>query len=605
VFDKILESFKDDQLEHVSGMDAAFLYGETPNSPMHIGSVVIIEGDLKFETFRRRIASRIHMLPRLRKRLIYVPFRVDYPYWVDDPNFDLDMHIDHIALPKPGSWKELRRVASRIFSEHLDHSRPLWSFTFIEGLDNIPQVPKGSVAIVTKIHHVAIDGMAGAGILGLLFDFSPNVPPDPEPEPYSPKPLPNELAVALQSTLSFAEDPLKFPKLLTQTLTSSLKAGVFTRAQKAELPTAPFTAPQTPWNHVIAARRTWNTSILELKRVKKIRKIMGTTLNDVILAFCAGALRRYLNEKDQLPTKPLVGHIPISIRTEEGDDSNGNKISAMLVQLATNIDDPIERLEVIHENTVRGKTYQNAVGAETLSKMAEIVPFGIANQAAQLYSRFNVAEMHNPVFNLTITNVPGPQFPLYVAGHQLMSIMGAAPIIDGMGLIITIFSYNGHLTISSTSDVRSMPDIDKFSRYIRESANELEKLVLERRKKKEKKIEAQADTTQIDDFFTKLKKAAKAQPELTEKVEGVYHFKITGAAEADWRVDFNKQPASIRRGTVAEPTAIFTMDNQHFELVANGLLDLPTAFIQGRMQVDGERSAVLEIGNLVKALMAE
>ena len=191
--------------------------------------------------------------------------RVDYPYWVDDPHFDLEMHLDHIALPKPGGWKELRRIGSKIFSEHLNQNRPLWSFTFVEGLDSIPQVPKGSVAIISKIHHVAIDGMGGAGILGLLFDFSAKVPPDPAPEPFYPKPLPNELSIALQSTLSFAEDPFKFPRLLTQTLGASLKAGVLTRTQKAELPTSPFTAPHAPWNRLISANRKWNTCIFGVR----------------------------------------------------------------------------------------------------------------------------------------------------------------------------------------------------------------------------------------------------------------------------------------------------------------------------------------------------
>ncbi|MEM9850131.1 MAG: wax ester/triacylglycerol synthase family O-acyltransferase, partial [Bacteroidota bacterium] len=533
---------------------------------------------------------------------MYVPMRIDYPYWVDDPNFDLDMHVQHIALPRPGSWKELRTVASRIFSEPLDQNRPLWSFTFVEGLDQIPQVPAGSVAIISKIHHVAIDGMGGAGILGLLFDFSPKVPADPEPQPFNPKPLPNELTMALQSTISFAENPLKFPRLLSQTITSSLKAGVLTRVQNAELPTAPFTAPSTPWNRVISAHRKWNTAILSLDRVKAIKKIMGTTLNDVVLAFCAGALRRYLLEKGKLPIKPLVGHIPISIRSEDDDDSGGNKISAMLVQLATNIEDPIERLEIIHENTVRGKTYQNAIGAKTLSDMAEIVPFGIANQAARLYSRFQLSELHNPIFNLTITNVPGPQFPLYLAGHKLLSIMGMAPIIDGMGLIITIFSYDGHMTISSTSDIKSMPDIDLFSRYIRESANELEALVLKLGKKKKKAEQQKADTTLSDELFLKAKSYLKENEAAAEVVGGVYNFNITGAAPVDWKLDLNKTPAVVRRGKAAKADVTFTMADKHFHMVSSGELDLQTAFIQGRLKLDGDLQMALKLGELLASL---
>ncbi|MEM6967692.1 MAG: wax ester/triacylglycerol synthase family O-acyltransferase, partial [Bacteroidota bacterium] len=470
MFGKILKNFNNPNLQSISGMDATFLYVESPTSPMHVGSVAVIEGDLKFETFRKIIQSRIHMIPKLRKRLVYVPLSVDYPYWVDDPNFDIDLHLDHIALPKPGGWNELRNTASSVFSEHLDQNRPLWSFTFVEGLDNVPQVPKGSVAIVSKIHHVAIDGMAGAGMMSLIFDFTPEKQKIPNPRPFKPKPLPNELSMIMKSAVSFAENPLKFPKLITKTLQASIKAGVVTRVQRSELPTAPFTAPPTPLNGIISSRRKWNTAILDLQRVKNLKKMAGTTLNDVVLAFCAGALRRYLVEKKKLPLKPLVAMVPISTRTDAEKNDLGNQVSSMLVQLATNIEDPIERLETIHENTIKGKTYQDALGAKTLANMAEAVPFGVANQAARLYSRYQISSFHKPVFNVTITNVPGPNFPLYLNGHKLLSIMGMAPIIDGMGLIITILSYDGLLTISPTSDANSMPDIDDFTRYIRESA---------------------------------------------------------------------------------------------------------------------------------------
>ncbi|HFB99803.1 MAG TPA: wax ester/triacylglycerol synthase family O-acyltransferase, partial [Phaeodactylibacter sp.] len=418
---KLLNQFNNPNLKAISGLDATFLYIDSPTSPMHVGSVAVIEGNLEFETFRKIIQSRIHMIPKFRKRLVYVPLSIDYPYWVDDPNFDIDLHLQHIALPKPGGWKELRKTASQIFSEPLDQSRPLWSFTFVEGLDDVPQVPKGSVAIISKIHHVAIDGMAGAGMMSLIFDFSPEKQPIPDPKPFKPQPLPNEISMVMKSALSFAQQPLKFPKLITQTLQASIKTGMLTRIQRSELPTAPFTAPPTPLNGIISSRRKWNTAILDLQRIKKLKNIMGTTLNDVMLAFCAGALRRYLLEKKKLPHKPLVAMVPISTRTE-GEKSDDNQISSMLIQIATNIEDPIERLEAIHENTVRGKIYQKAVGAKTLANMAEVVPFGIANQAARLYSRFQISEMHNPMFNVTITNVPGPNFPLYLNGHKLLSV---------------------------------------------------------------------------------------------------------------------------------------------------------------------------------------
>ena len=289
-----IPNLENPNLEPISGMDATFLYMERHNSPMHVGSVIVMEGSLDFDTFKKTLLSRIHQIPKLRKKLVYVPLSVDYPYWADDPDFDIDMHLSHIALPSPGSWKELRRVASDVFSDPLNQNRPLWSFTFVEGLDTVSQVPKGSVAIISKMHHVMIDGAAGAGLMSIIFDMMPNTKPIPEPRPYKPKPLPNELSLIANSAMSFAKNPLKLPKLLKNTLSATVKAGFLSRANNAELPTAPFSAPKTQLNGIVSPRKKWNGVILSLARVKKLNKTMGTTLNDVMLAICAGALRSCL-----------------------------------------------------------------------------------------------------------------------------------------------------------------------------------------------------------------------------------------------------------------------------------------------------------------------
>lgn len=595
---KLIDKLVDPNIQPISGMDAAFLYAETPTSPMNIGSVVVIEGSLEFETFRDIVHSRLHQVPRLRQRLMYVPFSIDYPYWVDDANFDLNLHIDHIALPKPGDWRQLRKVASHIFSEPLDQSRPMWSMTFVEGLDNIPQVPPGSVAVISRIHHVAIDGVGGAGLLGLFLDFTADKQPIPEPRPFKPQPLPNELSLILKSAMSFAEEPLKFPRLLTSTLTATLKAGVLTRVQRQELPTAPFTAPNTPLNGIIAARRKWNTAILSLDRILALKKAMGTTMNDIMLAICAGALRRYLLEKNKLPQKPLVAMVPVSVRAE-GDDSHDNQLSAMLVQLATDIEDPIERLETIHDNTVRGKTYQGAVGAKTLSKMAEAVPFGIANQAARFYSRFQIAELHNPVFNVTITNVPGPPIPLYINGHKMLSIMGSAPIIDGMGLIITILSYDGMVTVSPVSDVKSMPDLDDFTRYIRESANELEAAILALKKKKDKKPAKKAEKPASEKFFLQFGQFLQSMPDNGKPKSGLFQFKVTGPSPAEWIVDISTYPGTVKPGTAEVPDATFTIEEEHLVRIAAGKLDVQTAYIQGRLKIDGDLGQAMRLAKIL------
>lgn len=545
------------------------------------------------------------MIPKLRKRLMTVPMSIDYPYWVDDPGFDIDNHLDHVALPKPASWKELRSLASKIFSKPLDQNKPLWSFTFVEGLENLSQVEKGSVAIISKIHHVAIDGMAGAGILAILFDMTPDVKEIPAAKDFKPKPIPNELKLVMRSSLSFAKAPLKLPNIIKDSLTATMKAGFLTRAQHLDLPTAPFTAPSTPLNGILSPRRRWNTSILELERVKKLKSIMGTTLNDIMLAICSGALRRYLLEKEKLPAKPLVAMVPISTR-QNSDGDSGNKLSAMLVQLATNVEDPIERLEHIYENTIQGKTYQGAIGAKSLANVAEAVPFGIANQAARFYSRYNLAKMHNPVFNVVITNVPGPQLPIYLHGHKMHSIMGMAPIIDGMGLIITVLSYNGKITISPTSCQNSMPDLDVFSDFILDAANELEEHILiyekEKGSKKIKKEVAEKVTPKTDFYFEKIRTALKESKSSFKGNIGLFQFLVKGEIPTDWQVNLRKAPGSVRRGRTKSPDATITIKQSHLLKIATGKLDFETAIIQGRIILTGDSDKVDKMAKVLDKL---
>ena len=594
---KLLGNIDNKQLRPVSGLDATFLYAESPTTPMHVGGVAIIEGTLEFETFRKILLSRIHMIPQLRQRLMFVPFGVDYPYWVDDPDFNIDMHLNHIALPDPGDWKQLRRLASKIFSDPLDRSRPLWSFTFVEGLNNLSQVPKGSVAVVSKIHHVAIDGMAGAGMMSLIYDMDDKVREVPDPKPYQPKQLPNELDMVLKSAVHFTQNPLRLPTIVKDTLTSSLKAGMLTRGQKMDLPTAPFSAPSTPINGIVSSQRKWNTTILDLKRVKALKNIMGTTINDVILAFCAGALRRYLDEKGKLPNKPLVAMCPISTRAKTDNSNHGNQISMMLVQLATDIEDPIERLLKIHDNADTGKAYQDALGAKALSNIAEAVPFGIANLASRLYSRYHVAKMHSPVFNVVITNVPGPQIPLYLHGHKVHTITGMAPIIDGMGLIITVLSYDGKITISPTSDINSMPDLTDFTRYIRESANELEKLVLEYAKTGPK---AKPKTKpKSDKLITHLKKHLKENPGFLKPNAGNYQVNVNGKVDAKWQFLFNKPPGSIRKGELKNADVVLTINDDHLYKIGTGQLEFQTAFIQGRIKIKGDMKSAMKLAKIL------
>lgn len=588
-------------MEAISGLDATFLYAETPTSPMHIGSVAIIEGALGFKTFKAHLESRIHQIPRFRQRLVSIPFSIDYPYWVDDPNFNINLHLKRLSLPKPHSWQELRTMASSIFSEHLDRSRPLWSIAYVEGIDGIDQVPKGSIALISKVHHVAVDGMAGANLLSLIFEMTDKATKPKTPRPFKPKPLPNEVNLLVKSARSFAKKPLKFPKIIKETVASTLKAGFVTRSQLVELPTSPFSAPKTSLNGIISAERKWNTAILSLERVKALKNIMGTTLNDVVLAICSGALRKYLLDKESLPKKSLVAMVPVSTRAQtDNGNKDGNQLSMMFVKLATGIEDSIERLQTIHDNTNRGKTYQGAVGAKALINLAETVPFGVANQAARVYSRFNLAKLHKPAFNVTITNVPGPPIPLYCQGHKLHSIMGTAPIIDGMGMIITIFSYDGKLTISPTSDANSMPDMDAFTSYILDSANELEKEVLSRGKK-QKAAKKKIAKPKSDKFFNALKKYLKDNPKFLKPNSGTYQFTIN-KPDSIWSLNLNKPPGTIRKGVLKTPDVTITLEDKNLMKIVKGDLTFQLAFIQGRLKIDGDNKKAMRLAKILSLL---
>jgi len=428
--------------------------------------------------------------------------------------------------------------------------------------------------------------------------MSPDVKDIPEPRPYKPEPLPNEISMMMKSGYSFATKPLKFPKLVTDAISATLKTGMLTRAKHMELPTAPFTAPSTPFNKIISPRRKWNSALLSLDRVKALKSAMGTTVNDVVLAICAGALRKYLVEKGKLPAKPLVAMVPVSTRKKEDGDS-GNQIANILIQLGTNIEDPIERLEVIHANAQREKAYQGAIGAKTLANMAEVIPFGIANQAARIYSRYKVAEMHKPVFNLTITNVPGPPIPLFINGHKLLAIMGMAPIIDGMGLIVTVFSYNGLLIMSSTSDAKSMPDIDIFNRYILESANELEAAIKAHGKKGTKKKPKRKPKAKSDALFAHIKKFIKENPDVIRANSGLFQFNITGDVPSEWNVNLNKAPGVVRRGQAKEPDVALTVKDDHLLRIAKGELNIQTAFIQGRLKMNGDMAVAMRLAKIL------
>ena len=314
---------------------------------------------------------------------------------------------------------------------------------------------------------------------------------------------------------------------------------------------------------------------------------MNVSINDIILTICAGGIRKYLAEKEKLPVQPLVANVPISIRVKGEKQEMNNQISNMLVRIATHINDTIERLEYIQEQTNRGKTRHKAVGAKALAKMADAVPFGLANLAAGLYTKYNIKEFHRPPFNVTITNVPGPQMPLYLRGHKVLSIFGLTPVLDGFGLIIAAFSYNGLVSITTTSDAKTMPDADKFSRYIREAANELEEIILAKGKQKETTNPQKIRSTA---FFTKLKKFINADEKIKKNHAGLYDFELTlGDHKVNYQLDISEKTVSVRKKKTTKPLVKIEIDDKNLINLHKKQLLLDEVMIQGRMKLVGTK----------------
>ncbi|PHR72888.1 MAG: wax ester/triacylglycerol synthase family O-acyltransferase [Lutibacter sp.] len=602
----IIQDSLDINIQQISASDATFLYAETPKSPMHVGSVIIVEGSLKFDDFKKTIASKLHQIPKFRKRLLNVPMNLDFPYWVDDPNFDLDLHLNRLKLPDPSNWKMLRESTASIFSAPLDLRRPLWSINFIEGLDEIPQIPKGSVAIVTKVHHVMIDGSSGVGIMGILFDTddkSKDVEP-PLPKEYEPDPLPDELSLLLKSSVGFFKNPLKVPKLIGETLLSLAKSKAKKKINGKGYSKPSISVPKTIFNGSISPKRIWGTAILSFDRINVLRKLMDVSINDVILAICAGAIRRYLIDREKLPTQPLVANVPISVRTQDSTDSEkmNNQISNMLVQIATHIENPIERLEYIHDQTQIGKTKHKTVGAKSLAQMADSVPFGLANLAAGIYSKYNIKELHRPPFNVTITNVPGPRGLLYIKGHKIVSLFGLTPVVDGFGLIIAAFSYNGQVTITTTTDSKTMPDVGKFSRYIRESANELEELI---KKKGKKKTTPTVVKIKSKPFFTALRKYSNSNPKFVKKHKGLYEIQVvSGETTACWEIDFTKKEGVIRKQKAKTSKVSLSIEDESLFKLYKGNVLLDELKIQERIKLKGTKTASSKLMELISEFLS-
>jgi diacylglycerol O-acyltransferase / wax synthase len=452
--------------DRLSAVDASFLHQEKQASHMHVGALAIFEGPPPArEDFAAHIESRLGLVPRYRQKLAFPRFEMGRPFWVDDPSFNLDYHVGHTALPKPGSDDQLRQLAGRIFSQRLDRSKPLWEIWLVQGLE------EGRFALISKTHHALVDGVSGVDIATVLFDLQP-VPAQIEAEQaWMPHPEPSDAELVAEGVKGLVRTPLWIAGRAVGALQHperSLEQARGAAEGLGEIVWAGMNpAPDVPLNVPIGPHRRVRWVQSRLSDFKEIKNALGGTVNDSVLAVVAGALGRWLNTRgvrtEGLELRALV---PVSIRTEDEHGELGNRIAAMRGSLPVYVTDPVERLRLVQESMGNLKQSKQALGAEVIAGLQDFAPPTLLAQA----SRVNFSTR---LFNLIVTNVPGPQFPLYLLGREMQEIVPIAFLPENHALAIAIMSYNGRVDFGLLADYDAMPDLEDLGEMLEESLAEL------------------------------------------------------------------------------------------------------------------------------------
>ena len=490
-------------MKQLSGIDVSFLNMETAATFGHVSSMNIYDptgapGGAGVEAMKQLILERIEQLAPFRRRLVQVPLGLDLPYWVEDPEFDIDFHVRHHAVPAPGTPEQLGETVARIHARALDRNKPLWELYVIEGVDD-----GRLIAQLTKVHHATIDGASGALMLAAILDTDAGYRPSGDTPDWPTEPLPTDQELLQRTLVEYVRRPEKMIRLSVRTLrelatatrSGSLRVladlvaqpipGPVGRAVRSRLrvgyeketdnPPAlpPTAAPRTPWNRTISPHRRFAYTTVPLESAKQVRRAAGCTFNDVVMALCSGTLRRYLIKHDALPDDSLVAMVPVSVRSGGESDTYQNRVSALLADLATNEPDPARRLARVQTSMTVAKTNFAAIPAESLMDFTQFAPPAVAARAMRMYSRLRIADRMHPPFNLVISNVPGPSFPLYAAGARLLHFYPVSALADGQGLNITVQSYNGNLDFGFVACRALVPDVWDMTELLHESMDEL------------------------------------------------------------------------------------------------------------------------------------
>ncbi len=449
--------------DRLTGLDASFLALEKDGAHMHVGSVLVFEGPTPdYDAFVDHIERGLHLVPRYRQKLAFPPLGISRPMWVDDPHFNASYHIRHTALPPPAGDDELRRLAGRVFSQQLDREKPLWEMWLVDGLAD------GRFALICKTHHALVDGISGVDIMTVLFDLEPD-PPEPEPGPkWAPRPPRSAAEMLAESIAERVSAPVKLLRdAVSHPDRAGADAGKAAAGLASQLAAGISGAPASPLNTRIGPHRRFAWVEADLATFKHTKDALGGTINDAVLTVVTGALRAHLIRRGRDPEgQELKAMVPISVRADEARGALGNQVAAMYAPLPVGLDDPLERFRFVHAAMGGLKESGQAVGAQAITRLADAAAPTVLDQAARLQSR-------QRFFNLTVTNVPGPQVPLYVMGRKLEAFYPKVPLVLNTALGIAIMSYDGRLFFGLLGDYDAMSDLDALAADLDSAIREL------------------------------------------------------------------------------------------------------------------------------------
>jgi WS/DGAT/MGAT family acyltransferase len=466
-------------MEQLSGQDAMFLHAELDGLPQHIGGVSIYDqatapgGVVRFKQILAMLDSRVHLSPIFRRKLAPVPLGLGRPYWVEDPDFDLEHHVRHIALPKPGDWRQLCILAARIHSQPLRRDKPLWEMYIIEGLNNVEGTPANSFALLLKVHHCAMDGATGAQFMNIVHDLTTETT-----DPGAPPPWVIERMSTTRMLSRAYIDAWKKPGQVYNMAKQTGSAVMRLRRGKAQQDFRSLEDKQkTRFQGKISRHRVVEARKFDFEVIREIKNTQpGTTVNDVMLTIVAGGLRKYLQSKGELPDKTLVTGCPIDVRSPEERASGGNMVGFMNVALRTEIDDPVERLKAVHDEAVSAKSYAQALGPRMMVDLTDVMPGNVLSLAMRAASATGLSEA-SVVQNTIVTNVPGAPMQLYMCGAELVDAFSLGPLLPNVGLFHIVYSTvqnkKGTISLSFTACRDMLPDPEFYSKCLQDSFDEL------------------------------------------------------------------------------------------------------------------------------------